>query len=239
MPAGRLTTGDAPAPEVPSTLPYSHAPYGAALPALLLISRLSLASVPMILSDRDIKAALASGRIVIEPLDDPDMQIQPASVDLRLGTHFLVFKHAKKAYINPLADDATEYTEEVEVAADEPFILHPGEFMLGTTMERVELPDDLVGRVDGRSSIGRLAIMIHATAGYVDPGYRGQVTLELSNVGKMPVLLFPGMRVCQISFEPMTSTADRPYGSGRGSKYQDQSGPTPSRIHRDPGRASG
>jgi dCTP deaminase len=187
----------------------------------------------MILSDRDIRAALEQGRIRIEPLDAPEIQIQPASVDLRLGNRFILFRHATRPYIDPEADDAAEYTEELTIAEGDAFFLHPGEFVLGTTKERVALPDDLVGRVDGRSSIGRLAIMIHATAGYIDPSFRGNITLELSNVGKMPVKLRPNMRVCQISFHTMTSAAEHPYGSRPGSKYQDQSGPTASRIHRD------
>lgn len=190
----------------------------------------------MILSDRDIRQAMREGRIVIAPLESEEVQIQPCSVDLRLGNIFVVFRHALKPYIDPLSDDATEYTETYQVPDGQAFILHPGEFVLGTTKERVELPDDLVGRVDGRSSIGRLAVMIHATAGFIDAGFRGMITLELSNVGKMPVALHPNMRVCQISFETMSSPAERPYGSRKGSKYQDQSGPTPSRIHTDAGR---
>jgi dCTP deaminase len=187
----------------------------------------------MILSDRDIKEALREGRIVIDPLDAPEIQIQPASVDLRLGTRFILFRHAAKPYIDPATDDAADYTEPVEIPEDSAFYLHPGEFVLGTTKERVALPEDIVGRVDGRSSIGRLAVMIHATAGYIDPSFRGTITLELSNVGKMPVALRPNMRVCQISFHRMSSPAEVPYGSRPGSKYQDQTGPTPSRIHRD------
>jgi len=190
----------------------------------------------MIYSDSDIRAALESGEIVIHPLEDPEVQIQPCSVDLRLGNRFVVFKHALKAYIDPLTDDAADYTEVVELPDGQAFFLHPGEFVLGATKERVEVPNHLLGRVDGRSSIGRLAILIHATAGFIDAGFKGTITLELSNVGKMPVALHPNMRVCQISFEEMKSPAERPYGSRTGSKYQDQSGPTPSRIHRDPER---
>jgi dCTP deaminase len=187
----------------------------------------------MILSDREIRAALASGHIVIEPVDDPEIQIQPASVDLRLGNRFVIFRHAMKPFIDPVADDASDYTEVIGIGDEEAFFLHPGEFVLGTTKERVKVPDDLVARVDGRSSIGRLAILVHATAGFIDPGFEGTVTLEFSNVGKMPVALRPNMRVCQISFERLSSPAEQPYGSRRGSKYQGQVGPTPSRIHRD------
>ncbi|MFN3653299.1 MAG: dCTP deaminase [Armatimonadota bacterium] len=187
----------------------------------------------MILSDRDIRAALERGEIVIEPMEDLDVQVQPCSVDLRLGNRFVLFKHAHKPYLDPLADDAADYTEVVEVPDGEAFFLHPGEFVLGHTKERVAVPDHLLGKVDGRSSIGRLAILIHATAGFIDPGFKGTITLELSNVGKMPVALHPNMRVCQMSFEQLSSPAERPYGSSRGSKYQNQVEPTPSRIHRD------
>lgn len=168
---------------------------------------------------------------MIEPLLDEEMQIQPSSVDLRLGETFRTFKNLHIPYINPLEDDELEkYTETVQIEDGEPFILHPGEFVLGTTVERVEVPNDLVARVEGRSSLGRLAVIIHATAGFVDPGYRGQITLELSNLGTVPVALYPEMRCSQIVFEEMTSEADRPYGAERGSKYQDQEGPIASRI---------
>lgn len=187
----------------------------------------------MIYSDRDIRAALAAGEIIIEPMADPDLQIQACSVDLRLGSTFRVFRHADKAVIDPLADDASDFTELHEVKPGEPFYLHPGEFALGSTQERVKLPDNVVGRVDGRSSIGRLAILVHATAGFIDAGFEGTITLELSNVGKMPVALHPNMRICQISFEEMKSPAEHPYGSRPGSKYQGQRGPTESRIRDD------
>lgn len=184
----------------------------------------------MVLSDRDIERRL-EGDLVIEPLQDEELQIQPSSVDLRLGGTFRVFKNLHVPYVNPLEDEELEkYTETVELDDDEPFILHPGEFVLGTTLERVEVPPDLVARVEGRSSLGRLAVIIHATAGFVDPGYRGQITLELSNLGPVPVALYPGMRISQIVFEQLSSEAERPYGSGRGSKYQDQEGPIASRI---------
>jgi len=188
----------------------------------------------MILSDRDIRRYLEEGKIVIEPLENPELQIQPASVDLRLGNEFRVFRHTKKAFIDPLEDDVAEYTETLTVKEKEPFILHPGEFVLGCTRERIELSDDLVARVEGRSSLGRLALLVHATAGYIDAGFRGNVTLELSNVGKMPIALYQRMRICQLSFETISSKAERPYGHPkRDSKYQDQRGPVSSRIHRD------
>lgn len=184
----------------------------------------------MVLSDRDIKRRLGED-LVIEPLLDEEMQIQPSSVDLRLGNTFRIFKNLHIPYINPLEDvELDTYTEVVEISDDEPFILHPGEFVLGTTLERVEIPPDIVARVEGRSSLGRLAVIVHATAGYIDPGYRGQITLELSNLGTVPVALYPKMRCSQVVFEEMTSPAERPYGAERGSKYQDQEGPIASRI---------
>lgn len=188
----------------------------------------------MILSDRDIKERLRSGKIVIEPLENPQVQIQPSSVDLRLGSQFKIFRHVEKAYIDPLKDDAEDYTETKTITGEKPFILHPNEFALASTIERVEVPEDLVAHVDGRSSLGRLALLIHATAGFIDPGFKGNVTIELSNVGKMPIALYPGMRICQISFETLSSSAELPYGHPiRGSKYQNQMGPISSRIHLD------
>lgn len=190
----------------------------------------------MILSDREIEAALDVGRIVIDPIFDRHVQVQPCSVDLRLGTRFALFRPSVTPFIDPVAHDSADFTDIVEVADGQMFVLHPGEFVLGSTMERVEVPDDLLAKVDGRSSLGRLAILIHATAGFIDPGFQGTITLELSNVGRLPVALRPGMRICQISFETLTSPALRPYGSARrSSKYQHQIGPTPSRIRDDIG----
>ncbi|EMA55424.1 MULTISPECIES: dCTP deaminase [Halococcus] len=188
----------------------------------------------MILSDADIHRRLDEGSLVVEPLDDPDLQIQPASVDLRLGREFLEFQRTNIPCIHPDSEnEIEEYVTETHVKPDEEFILHPGDFVLGTTVERVEVPDDLIARVEGRSSLGRLAVVIHATAGIVDPGYRGQVTLELSNLGTAPVALTPGMRISQVIFTELKTPADRPYGSERGSKYQDQAGPQASRIGGD------
>ena len=187
----------------------------------------------MILSDTDIERRL-DGDLVVEPLDDPEIQIQPASVDLRLGNEFLEFQHANISAIHP--DDETEteeYTTETTVPAGDDYILHPGDFVLGTTIERVEIPPDLIAHVEGRSSLGRLAVVVHATAGLCDPGYKGQITLELSNLGRAPVALSPGMRISQLTFTELKSEADRPYGSGRGSKYQGQTGPQASRIQGD------
>jgi len=189
----------------------------------------------MILSDADILDRLAEGDLVIEPLSDVDQQVQPASVDLRLGERFLEFQRTNIPCIHPTeADEVGEYVTETTVAEGDEFILHPGDFVLGTTTERVEIPDDLVAHVEGRSSLGRLAIVVHATAGLCDPGYKGQITLELSNLGTAPVALSPGMRVSQLTFTELKSPADRPYGAERGSKYQDQDGPQASRIGDDP-----
>jgi len=189
----------------------------------------------MILSDTDILARLREGGLVIDPLDDVDQQVQPASVDLRLGSEFLEFQRTNISCIHPTREEEVrEYISETVVAEGDEFILHPGDFVLGTTKERVEMPADLVANVEGRSSLGRLAVVVHATAGFVDPGYRGQVTLELSNLGTAPVALTPGMRVSQLVFTELTSPAERPYGSERGSKYQDQHGPQASRIGDDP-----
>jgi len=188
----------------------------------------------MILSDRDILDRLAAGDLGVEPLEDPALQVQPASVDLRLGREFLEFQRANIPCIHPASEEELEsYVEETVVPEDGEFVLHPGDFVLGTTLERVEVPADLIAHVQGRSSLGRLAVVIHATAGVIDPGYRGQITLELSNLGTAPVALTPGMRISQVIFTRLTSAAERPYGSDRGSKYQDQTGPQASRIGGD------
>jgi dCTP deaminase len=188
----------------------------------------------MILSDADIERRLERGDLSIEPLADPDIQIQPASVDLRLGQEFLEFQRTNIPCIHPNSEqEVSEYVSETEVEADGEFVLHPGDFVLGTTVERVEIPHDLIAHVEGRSSLGRLAIVVHATAGLCDPGYEGQITLELSNLGAAPVSLTPGMRISQLTFTQLSSPAERPYGSERGSKYQDQSGPQASRIQGD------
>jgi dCTP deaminase len=189
----------------------------------------------MILSDADILRRLEAGDLVVEPLEDLELQIQPASIDLRLGREFLEFQRTNIPCIHPDAErEVEEYVDETVVDEGEEFILHPGDFVLGTTKERVDIPADLLAHVQGRSSLGRLAIVVHATAGVVDPGYRGQITLELSNLGTAPVALTPGMRISQLIFTEMKSAADRPYGEGdRGSKYQDQDGPQASRIGGD------
>ena len=189
----------------------------------------------MILSDVDILDRLGAGDLVVDPLDDVDLQVQPASVDLRLGEEFLEFQRTNISCIHPnREEEVSKYVRETHVAEGDEFILHPGDFVLGTTKERVEIPPDLLATVEGRSSLGRLAIVIHATAGIVDPGYHGQITLELSYLGTAPVALSPGMRVSQLVFTELKNPADRPYGVERGSKYQDQEGPQASRIGSDP-----
>ncbi|MFO7834519.1 MAG: dCTP deaminase [Halohasta sp.] len=189
----------------------------------------------MILSDTDLLDRLGEGDLVVDPIDDLDTQVQPASIDMRLGSEFLEFQRTNIPCIHPnRAEEVDDYVRETYVEEGEEFILHPGDFVLGTTKERVEIPDDLVATVEGRSSLGRLAIIIHATAGFIDPGFSGQITLELSNLGAAPVALSPGMRVSQIVFTELKSDATRPYGAERGSKYQDQAGPRASKIQDDP-----
>ncbi len=188
----------------------------------------------MILSDADIRHRLESGELVVEPIDEPDLQIQPASIDLRLGEEFLEFQRTNIPCIHPDSEgEVDSYVTETVVKDGDEFILHPGDFVLGTTKERVEIPSDLLAHVEGRSSLGRLAVVVHATAGVVDPGYRGQITLELSNLGTAPVALKPGTRISQLIFTELKSPSERPYGSERGSKYQDQVGPQASRIGND------
>ncbi len=185
----------------------------------------------MVLSDHSIKEQLLAGRIRIEPLNPDD--IQPSSVDVHLGTNFEVFRNSRYPYIDP-SREQDGLMELVEATAKEPFVLHPGEFVLGTTVERIVLPDDIVGRLEGKSSLGRLGLLIHSTAGYVDPGWDGRLTLELSNVANLPIVLMPGMAIGQVSFSGMSTPVDRPYGTpGLGSKYQGQTDVTPSRSHRN------
>jgi dCTP deaminase len=188
----------------------------------------------MILSDTDLLGRLRDGDLVVEPLDDVDLQVQPASVDVRLGREFLEFQRANIPCIHPNSEaEIDEYVSETVVDEGDEFVLHPGDFVLGTTKERVEVPPDLVAQVEGRSSLGRLAVVVHATAGFIDPGFRGKITLELSNLGTAPVALTPGMRISQLVFTELKSPSTRPYGAGRGSKYQDQAGPQASRIGGD------
>lgn len=185
----------------------------------------------MVLSDVTIRLELARGRIVIDPCDPDD--IQPSSVDLHLGADFQVFRNSRYPYIDP-SREQPGLTEALTASQTEPFVLHPGEFALGTTVEHIALPDDIVGRLEGKSSLGRLGLLIHSTAGYVDPGWAGRLTLELSNVANLPILLVPGMEIGQVSFTQMTTPVDRPYGHpDLGSKYQGQQVATPSRMYLD------
>ncbi len=181
----------------------------------------------MLLSDRDIKEQISAKRVAIEPFD-PAM-VQPSSVDVRLDRFFRVFENHKYSEIDPSVEQP-ELTRELEVAADEHFILHPGEFVLASTYEVITLPDDIAGRLEGKSSLGRLGLLTHSTAGFIDPGFSGHITLELSNVANLPVKLFPGMKIGQLCLIKLSSPAEHPYGSALyGSRYQGQRGPTPSK----------
>lgn len=183
----------------------------------------------VLLSDRDISAELRSGGIGLDPLDES--LIQPASVDVRLDRFFRLFDNHKYQVIDP-ATDQPELTRLVETAADEPFVLHPGEFVLASTYELITLGPDIAARLEGKSSLGRLGLLTHSTAGFIDPGFSGHVTLELSNVATLPILLWPGMKIGQVCYFRLTSAAERPYGAGaHGSRYQGQRGPTASRSY--------
>ena len=191
----------------------------------------------MVLSDRDIRRDLSGGKLRIDPLGEG--AVQPASVDLRLGRELLVFQNHLMPYID-IKQPMSHLTSPVEIDEINPFVLHPGEFVLGVTLEYVVLPDDLVGRLDGKSSLGRLGLVVHSTAGFVDPGWKGNLTLELSNLANLPIYLYFGMKVSQISFMRLSSPAEHPYGSSvLGSKYQGQRGPTASRFFQDYSQASG
>jgi dCTP deaminase len=182
----------------------------------------------VVLSDRTIRELLGEGRIVLDPYDES--LLQPSSVDVRVDRYFRVFRNSRYPFID-VKTEQEELTELVEIDDETPFILHPGEFVLGSTLERVALPDDLVARLEGKSSLGRLGLLIHSTAGFIDPGWDGHVTLELSNVANLPITIYHGMKIGQLSFVQLSTAADQPYGSGAlGSKYQGQQGPTPSRY---------
>jgi dCTP deaminase len=183
----------------------------------------------VLLSDRDILAELDSRRVRLEPFDQA--MLQPSSVDVRLDRLFRVFENHRYPHIDP-AEDQPELTREVAPEQDEPFILHPGEFVLGSTYEQVELPADIAARLEGKSSLGRLGLLTHSTAGFIDPGFSGHVTLELANVANLPIKLWPGMKIGQLCFFRLSSPAEHPYGSASsGSRYQGQRGPTPSRSY--------
>jgi dCTP deaminase len=183
--------------------------------------------VRVLLSDRDILAEIDSGRVKLDPFDAT--MVQPSSIDVRLDRFFRVFENHKYGHIDP-AEEQDDLTRQVEPDGDEPFILHPGEFVLGSTYEVVSLPDDVAARLEGKSSLGRLGLLTHSTAGFIDPGFSGHVTLELANVANLPIKLWPGMKIGQLCFFRLSSAAEHPYGSAKyGSRYQGQRGPTPSR----------
>lgn len=183
----------------------------------------------MLLADRDIRAAVEEGRVVLDPYD-PEM-VQPASIDIRMDRYFRVFENHRYPNIDP-SQDQPELTRVIEPEQGEPFVLHPGEFVLASTYEVVTLADDVAARLEGKSSLGRLGLLTHSTAGFIDPGFTGHVTLELSNVSTLPIKLWPGMKIGQLCFFTLTSPAEEPYGAGtKGSRYQGQRGPTASRSH--------
>jgi dCTP deaminase len=183
----------------------------------------------MLLSDRDLKAAIASGRLGLTPYDEA--LIQPSSIDVRLDRFFRVFANHRYTHIDP-SEQLDDLTVPVEPDGDEPFILHPGEFVLGSTLEVISLSEKLASRLEGKSSLGRLGLLTHSTAGFIDPGFSGHVTLELSNVANLPIKLYPGMKIGQICVLQLSSPSEHPYGSSiYGSRYQDQRGPTPSRSY--------
>lgn len=185
----------------------------------------------MILSDVSIRAAIELGRIEVDPFD-PAM-VQPSSIDVRIDRYFRVFENHRYPFIDP-KQPQPDLTKEVATDMEVPFVLHPGEFVLGSTLEVVRLDNDIVARLEGKSSLGRLGLLIHSTAGFVDPGFEGHLTLELSNVATLPIAIYPAMRIGQLSFYELSTPAENPYGSQRaGSKYQGQRGPTASRIHED------
>ncbi|WP_236790573.1 dCTP deaminase [Amycolatopsis sp. GM8] len=185
----------------------------------------------MLLSDRDLRKEVEAGRLGIEPFD-PAM-VQPSSIDVRLDRFFRVFNNSQYTHIDP-SKQQDELTSLVEKKGDDPFVLHPGEFVLASTFELVTVPDDLAGRLEGKSSLGRLGLLTHSTAGFIDPGFSGHITLELSNVANLPITLWPGMKIGQLCLFRLTSAAEFPYGSAQvGSRYQGQRGPTPSRAHQN------
>jgi dCTP deaminase len=187
--------------------------------------------IRMILSDRDIKRALVEGRIRIDPAPDLDAQLGSVSIDFRLGTTFMVFEHSRHSFIDPRQPQSIgDAMRTIEVAPDEPFIMQPGDFALASTIERLELPDDLLGRLEGRSSIARLGITVHSTAAVFEPGWIGTATMELSNLGRMAVALYPGMRICAFSFEEVSSPVEIPYRRKQGNKYAGQVTPKASLL---------
>lgn len=184
----------------------------------------------MIVPDHEIRKLLEEGRVVIEPLDDPEDQIQASCVDLRLGNEFKVFKHTHEPFID--SRNPKDYTEK-HVCNEKPFVLHPNEFVLGITRERIRIPRDMAAYIDGRSSLGRLGVTAHITSGWVDPGFEGRLVLEISNLGKMPVTLYPGMKMCKLLLMKLSSPAEVPYNERKGAKYHKQEEVHQSKIHED------
>ena len=184
----------------------------------------------MILPDHEIRELLKSKELVVEPLGDPEKQIRPAGIDLRLGNDFRIFKVSATPFID-IRNKPEDYTEEVNVSDDQPFIIHPGEFVLGGIKEYIKMPSTLMGSVDGRSSLGRLGIVIHATSSSINPGWEGMFVLEITNIGKMPVALYPGTRIAELTLHRLTSPPERCYDKRNDTKYQAQKGVTETRIH--------
>lgn len=188
----------------------------------------------MILSDKDIKKYLDERRIIIKPSPDLAKQLGPASLDIRLGNEFKIFNHSKKAYVDPMDSKTFEgLTDLVKIENGQYFVFQPGQFILAVTLEEVSIPDDIGARIEGRSSWGRLGVIIHSTAGYVDPGFSGRMTLEMKNIGMLPVFLRPGARICQLAFEKLSSPAVIPYSKKKGAKYFRDMLPTESRLYKD------
>lgn len=180
----------------------------------------------MILSDRDIRTALQEKRIIVKPKPDLVTQLGTSSLDLRLGYYFRVFKHRRRPFVDPMDPETMkDMTEEIKISTKEPYVIQPDEFVLASILEWVELPSDISARIDGRSSLGRLGLVIHSTAGHIDAGFKGSITMELTNIGMMPILLYPKMRICQLVFEPLSSPAERPYTKKPGAKYAGQTTP--------------
>lgn len=185
----------------------------------------------MILSDGDIRKALQKGEILVKPKPNLEEQLGSSSLDLRLGYYFRVFKHRRLPFVDPFDQETTrDMTEELKISKKEPYVIQPGEFVLASVLEWVELPNNLSARIDGRSSLGRLGLVIHSTAGHIDAGFKGSITMEMTNIGMMPILLYPKMRVCQLVFEQLSSPAERPYTEKPGAKYHGKSKPAESAI---------
>jgi len=187
----------------------------------------------MVLSDKDLKIAIKSGKIKIKPAPNFKIQLGSCSIDLCLGNVFRIFEHSRYPYIDPFKKTTDSFTEEIKIKNREAFIIQPGDFVLATTVENIEVPDDLIGRLEGRSSIGRLGVVIHSTAATIDAGWKGHLTLELANMGKLPVALYPGMRICSITFEQLSSPAEVPYYKKKHAKYVGQQYPGESKIREE------